>query len=451
MLKLTPTYTAHFNVSFFRIYIKKVSGCPPQPRNKRPVKNFIKWLVHIERDTHASKLLVCSYPIVTIARNQQKEELRLFGVRIYRRPLPARYELKRLINLTLMGANHRELVKIDQNSTTRILYVMDSLEIVGGVETRLLSQFKYLSELGITPILLTEKNFFSPTFEYANFHLDFSGPNSEELLIELIRLSKATIVEFQLKSPRFLLNLNIPHLRAITRVGVCIHGNEEINHEKLRLLNYRMSSHIKIPNASIVTNWINPPSFSCSPNITSKKALFISRIDSEKLPTLRNFVDLCKHYGFSFDIAGSLDTYNKKLMDEIAQLALPDESMIGPIRTLDFLRDRGSEYTFVAGVGQVPLEVASHGLPAVVVPHRGDFTLSTVLTKDNFAFLREWNMVIRLCPDFEFLGNIDAFMKDCVSNNINKYLIKDLVIQECDIENALSKYLSIVIQNTQTR
>ena len=152
-----------------------------------------------------------------------------------------------------------------------------------------------------------------------------------------------------------------------------------------------------------------------------------------------------------FDIAGSLDTYNKKLMDEIAQLALPDESMIGPIRTLDFLRDRGSEYTFVAGVGQVPLEVASHGLPAVVVPHRGDFTLSTVLTKDNFAFLREWNMVIRLCPDFEFLGNIDAFMKDCVSNNINKYLIKDLVIQECDIENAMSKYLSIVIQNTQTR
>lgn len=244
-----------------------------------------------------------------IKKTKNGIECFLFNLRLFRSRLPLRYELKRLFNLQLMERNARAIQKMDDSNNRRILYVTTVLSI-GGVETRLASQFAFLKENGITPILLTERNDCPVLKDEINLFLDFSAPNAEELLITLIHDCKAEVVEFQLKSARFIESLDMDKLRMHARVGVCLHGTCKLSSSVQKKLDYFLSTALcrnfdREP--IVIKNWISAV-FLCteSVNLKSKKALFISRLDEEKFPTLANFVNLCHQYNLTPVIAGGV-------------------------------------------------------------------------------------------------------------------------------------------------
>lgn len=111
---------------------------------------------------------------------------------------------------------------------------------------------------------------------------------------------------------------------------------------------------------------------------------------------------------------------------------------------MKFLEKHGSEFRFIAGVGQVPLEAASFGLPAAVIPHKNDTKLATVLTEESFYFLRKWNFVIRQCPDDTCLGNFEEFMLACDNGNIDRFNVQHLVAKHCTVDEAMRVYLKQV-------
>ena len=418
------------------------------------IKRIIKKLFRREKNSRSLQFFIGNLLVFGIKRHPENEEIVVFGKRVLSRPLPKRYLLKNFINISMMKTNRSEISKINDNTQHRILYILDTLEKIGGVETRLASQLDYLSKHGITPMILTEYNRFAPTFRYVNFHLDYSAPNSEQMLIQLIQETKAVAIEFQLKPSAFFESIDKCRITSYTRLGVCIHSKIRMSPRKLDGVDYCFLSSIylkeKFSQAKCLPNWVNccgdpvPLPAGSSDNKRSV-SLFISRISSEKFPTLCNFVKLCRHYHLNFKIAGSIDKSDRKLNKRLAGLHISDDQFIGPIKTIDYLKKHAYEILLVAGVGQVPLEAAALGLPALVTPHIDRFDLSTVLTEDSFKFLRPWNMTIKQYHDAECLGNIDDFLKDFNIGKLEKYNIQHCISKYCNIENSMKYYQKIAV------
>ena len=354
------------------------------------------------------------------------------------------FSCRKIVN-SLLTSIRRERER--EREHARILYVVNSLEHVGGVETRLRDQFEYLAAHGIMPIVLCERNACPSMFRYPLLQMDYSAENAEELLYELVALSGADAVEFQLKSPRLVNSVNLSGLKQIARVGACIHGETDVFPRQLLQTDYYFGTAPRavLPKeALIIRNWIKMPRRTVSPSPESRKALFVSRIDNEKFPTVKNFVSLCRACGFSFSIAGSIKSGDEVLHRKLQSLHLPPDALAGPIETHAFLSAHGGEYAFVAGVGQVPLEAAAFGIPGMVIPHKDNWRLATVLTEENFSFLREWNMVIKVCPDSDLLGNVETFLEDRTRGDMKKYDLRELVRKNCSIDAAMAVYLDAV-------
>lgn len=403
-------------------------------------------LLTIERTSLSWRLLISSLPIFSVERNQKGVDYFFLNRRFLRCRLPLRYELKRQLNIQLMEKNTRSIRKLEGDRNRRILYVTTTLSM-GGVETRLTSQFAFLKEEGITPILLTERNDCPALMDEVNLSLDFTAPNAEELLIELIHECKADAVEFQLKSPRFIESLDLDKLQRHARVGVCLHGKVGLSPHIQKQLDYFLAilSYRNLARKpAVIRNWIRTNTEQARPvNTQSNQALFVSRLDKEKFPTLANFVKLCREYNLTPIIAGGGE-FSLKFVRLIRTLNLPDSAFIGSIDTIRFLQQHGSEFLFIAGVGQVPLEAASLGLPAMVVPHKEDAKLATVLTDESFHYLRDWNFVIRQCPNHECLGNFNEFLRACKEGDVEKFNARLLVEEYCGIEGAMHEYLRLV-------
>ena len=254
-----------------------------------------------------------------------------------------------------------------------------------------------------------------------------------------------------MKSPKFMEHLNLDLLKLSVRIGGCVHGPITVDLKKLNQLDYLLVSSEYIsrdyPGSAILKNWVVDQKTILKADPSSAKALLISRIDTEKFPNIKNFIRVCQQNQLDFEIAGSADHEHsdQKIKDFLLSLNVDEKSLIGPVRTLDYLKEHGSEYLFIAGVGQVPLEAASFGLPAMVVPHVDDPALSTVLTHESFKFLRPWNMTIKdKCPKDKCLGNLKAFFEDRKKGDFSRYDLRSEVLAECGIDKAMRNYLKLV-------
>ena len=193
-----------------------------------------------------------------------------------------------------------------------------------------------------------------------------------------------------------------------------IHSKLRAKAEVLGALNYRATSRVHHKLCEDVTDIPNVVGFSASYptyDANAAKALYVGRIDQDKLPTVRNFVAICTRYGFGFEIAGPISRGQKQVNAFISEL--PQEALLGTIDTRAFLQNQGGAYAFVGGVGQVPLEAAAANLPALVTPHLPDPGRAVFLTQENFAKLHEWNCVITEgnIPEELAPGNVEMFMQ----------------------------------------
>ena len=225
------------------------------------IKRIIKKLFRREKNSRSLQFFIGNLLVFGIKRHPENEEIFVFGKRVLSRPLPIRYLLKNFINLSIMKTNRSEISKFYDNTQHRILYILDTLEKIGGVETRLASQLDYLSKHGITPMILTEYNRIAPTFRYVNKQQNKTTPNKKQKHKQQKQETKAVAIEFQLKPSAFFESIDKCRIKSCTRLGVCIHSKIRMSPRKLDGVDYSFLSSIylkeKFSQDKCLPNWVN--------------------------------------------------------------------------------------------------------------------------------------------------------------------------------------------------
>ena len=360
------------------------------------------------------------FPIAVKMRTRKYEELRIVlpsffkkdSFRLVKYRLPRSFAEADDFNDRSNVVNCFEIQKI-KNNFPRVLYILDDLIYTGGVERRLELQFDWMIRHGIQPIVVAKSQGYAPLSRYPWLRFRQDGACSEEKLIDLICWTDAKVVEFNMKDSRFFQDVDLLHLRQYARIGCMIHGVLDVEQKQLDKLDYRCATR---EHANIFRNIAQIPNTVLFPekfpiyNPNSRRALYIGRMDHEKLDTVENFIQICKKFDFEYDIAGPVFS-SKKFRYLCERYKVKDSSWIGPVDARFFLQKRGGEYAFVAGVGQVPLESSAVNLPSLVVAHDSDPDRSVFITRDNLKNVIEENCVLRNVPTSLVPGNVDDFMK----------------------------------------
>lgn len=332
----------------------------------------------------------------------------------------------------------------------KILYIVDYLISSGGVETRLKKLFHYISKKGFKPIIMTSGfQEYKPLQEYINLRLDFYAENFNRLLFDIVEFEGIDIVEFQVKGIKYLKNIDFNRLRKICRTGLHIHGQVDINDIDFQCFDYAIRASSSWGNEIVrkiqhIPNWVQ---FVGGKWIFDKqdKALFISRLDTEKMPTLKSFINVCNSIGCRFDIAGNISSKNKEKVVRYLK-GLDNCNYLGEIDTKDFLDRNINEYLFVGGVGQVAIEAASYGIPFLVCTHLDDYNYSRFIAKRNFDRLVENNFVIninRWIPNDSY-ASVDYFRRCLSDNDFNEFNVLKQIKENISEEVVLPNYIKIL-------
>ncbi|EBN6863681.1 hypothetical protein DYJ33_28645, partial [Salmonella enterica] len=148
-----------------------------------------------------------------------------------------------------------------------------------------------------------------------------------------------------------------------------------------------------ITNATYILNWTEWPSFSWK-YTDQKRAILITRISKDKLPSIINFVKICNKYNIDYDIAGAFDNASD-IISSLVKDGLNKNAFLGYVDTIPFLKEHADKYLFVAGVGQAIMEGTSLGYPSLVTSFTDDYQDSSFITPDNIEYLKSENFVIR--------------------------------------------------------
>ena len=379
--------------------------------------------------------------------------------RLLKLPLPNSIKKLNKYNDDQKLINDEKIEVIKNKDCDKIIFIADKLAEKGGVETRLFKLFKALREkFNTEPVLICSQNSHKGLQGFCNIFLNFNAPNSFEYLLEFVKKVCPKSVEFQFKNPKIYLNLgrSFLDLKNICIVGCCIHSVLDCNAFELDEFDYQIvvSNRLRrqFKNAFVIENWVQvcanadrgattlhlPPSL----NDANGRALFISRIDKEKYPTLKNFVEICKYFKLSFDIAGPIILDKKTFLKKLKQLKVNERSFIGPIDTDTFIQSNKQKYLFIAGVGQVVLEAAAAGVPALVLTHLSNPFKSRFLTDDNFECLLSNNFTVK--DEDSVDGNLDYFMKAINSGEFDKFICKKYIFLKCSEDVQLSKYINLI-------
>lgn len=372
---------------------------------------------------------------------------------LYSRRLPLRYATAAIRNDSCDASNLYEISRLPPNKQ-RVLFVIDSLALTGGVERRLLLQFEWLERHGICPIIVSKEQLCPALKKYPRLRLFGDAPNAEEKLVEFIRWTGAVTVEFNMKSATFFNGIDLTLLKQFVRIGCMIHSKVRADPEQLAKLDYRCCSvrYNTYQNVEKIPNVVRFPEKYPVYDSKSRRALYIGRIDSEKLPTLKAFICICQLYSYKFDIAGPINWKQKDVALFLRKI--DPASFLGVINTPHFLAEKGGQYAFVGGVGQVPLEAAAANLPTLVTSHLEDPRTSLFLTDDTIEVLLDRNCVVKTL-DFSLKEtNIDAFFKAKSTAELNPseadQQLKHFRMRETlkllrDEEHVWNRYLHLLI------
>ena len=346
-----------------------------------------------------------------------------------------------------------EISQIKRNGKNIYLYVVTDLSKTGGVERRLSLLFSWLEKKGIQPVIVCEENNYKPFAHIPTIKIKFETPNIDTIILEIVERTQASILEFQLKCPRLLHSVNIDSLKQKTKVGCMIHGIVDGDQSIFDKLDYRATSTQHANNYhgfTTIPNVVEFPNHCPDFHLESKKALYIGRIDNEKLPTIINFVKLCKQNNVEFMIAGPI---SRQKQTNALISKLPVDTCIGPINTRSFLTEQGSNFLFIGGVGQVPLEAAAANIPSLVTPHSSDLNRSTFLTAENLSSIRDWNCVIKddkipkeIAPgnSSDFFNSLQEARKSKSLTPIQKFRIRSTLEEQLSEDVVWGKYLELV-------
>lgn len=388
--------------------------------------------------------------VMRIIRESEYEVTTILGFSIKKEVPPPDYQSES--NEILHERNKSELKRYDSLGGRRILFVVQTLESVGGVETRLLKLFKFLESQGWAPALVTEKNNFEALQEYPNFYLNMREVNASQCFYSLVQLIKPNVIEFQLKEPNFFHDVDIQNLKSLCRVGVCLHGQVRASQSQLDEADYRILSNLgiiygkyKYDNFTIIPNFIDFKSQITWKYSGQKRALLITRISKDKYPSIVSFVRICQAYQVPFEIAGDLTQLSSKKIAQKLQREYPNISFIGAIDTMKYLQEKLNEFLFIGGVGQVAIEAGTFGIPVLIPTHWKDYKKSIFMNKKTVHFLQKWNFVLRVCPKLNSNeGKISDFFEKYELQSFDDYNVIDELKSLCDQDKLLNQYLKLL-------
>lgn len=371
------------------------------------------------------------------------------GIPLFARRLPQKFRDAEKLNEQWAAGNSEVLRHLSKDRPI-ILYVLDALIETGGVERRFAMQFDWLMRHGIQPVLLIEEQGYEPLRKYPCIRLMQSAPNAAKTLLEIVRQIRPLAVEFNMKGAKFFHDADLDELKKYTRVGAMLHGKVDAAQERLDRADYRCSVRLhEMPyrHLDFVPNVVRFPTDIPAYRPEAKKALYIGRIDEEKLPTVKSFVEVCRRYGMDYEIAGFVhDVFSVKRWAK----SQAEGVLIGVINTREHLREHGHDYAFIGGVGQVVLEACASNLPCLVATHQTDPMRSAFVTKENLERLLEWNCVLRACPEEVVAGNVKSFFnarKRALSGEeraLDDYFVRGRLMELRSEDEVWTKYLRLV-------
>lgn len=218
---------------------------------------------------------------------------------------------KKIMNNLLISKELFDFVK-ENRSKKIILFIVEELAITGGVEVRLSRYVKKFQELGWKCVLIVDKNDSDISFDLS-FQMGFYFKNFSSSLLKLIKKINPSLTEFHFKGADYLSSLDIRKMQTITKVGGCIHGIVDLDVRKIKSMDYSIVSNYgiihknpELESCCVIKNSIECMQ-SCWKYRKQKKAIMITRVSSDKWPTIENFIKLCRKFGYRFEIAGYID------------------------------------------------------------------------------------------------------------------------------------------------
>ena len=325
-----------------------------------------------------------------------------------------------------------------ENCGRRVLFVVRSLESAGGIETRLNKFASALLDRGILPCFLVMYHEYAPLKAYPAFRLSMDAPDFQTDLEKLIVTAGISAVEFQIRWESFLEKFDWPRLRKICRTGCTVHEAHDFPWSIITSMDYsvfvREKNLDKVSNGHLVLNGADR----IEPDWTyeeQKKAVFISRLTEEKLPTLLSFCDFCRKNSLHGEIAAPLHAEALRIKDMVhGRYGQEAFTFLGEVATVPFLKEHGREYLFCAGVGQVIAESIALGMPALVCSHLGS-EHSTFLSEENFSRLHTKNFVIATPGDIPLTQDISF---------VRRWKVPESMLARISFRYQFEKWLNIV-------
>ena len=391
-----------------------------------------------------------------------KYDYRLFGISIFKITRHIGYDRVALFSLLTfkikknnkinpVANNDAALRTISESASKKIVFVIRDLQATGGVESRLQTLSKYIKKFNYLPIFITQSNDHCQLTREVNLYCNLSLPQSADNLCQLLSIVKPDVVEFQFKSTKLFHDLGDSFFESDFLTGICIHEEVDFEASKVNKVDYVIASTERrclaaIDNYRIIPNWISFPALPIWSYKNQEKALIVSRLSKDKLPTIVNFVDLCNFMGVTYEIAGNFkDEVSAGIVDFLIKQGVAVSAFIGEIETLKFLKNNTDKYLFIAGVGQVAIEASSVGYPFAVTPHHGGYENTIFLEEKNTDALLETNFTIKD-------GSLSAHRNKerCPCKKASRYSIFKKMNEYCG-EHVLENYMRIINTTPQRK
>lgn len=339
--------------------------------------------------------------------------------------------------------------------TCRILFASNLFAPIGGIETRLLNLAYSLHKKGKKCVFVAGEVRNKEIERWPSIELPYRFPDYGIALLLLVALLRPGAIEFQSAGSNKIPTIIIFLLRRITRVGFCIHGDyvnpaeiKRVDPDFLFAISRRLINRYSIllePINIRILEHVFPSAEHVSKRRCCDTALIISRLDREKQDSIRSAIEIAAENGLKIVLAGEA-VFNRGG----AETLFPDGMsthvhFVGNIITNQYLREHGSNYALVFGVGQAAIEAALTGIPVVIPSHLGA-KHSRFVTRENFTVLADHNWTIKeQAVALEIRPNLKNYLPDIIAGRtIPQLNVIDLMETRYSEDRALDTYKEVL-------
>lgn len=322
----------------------------------------------------------------------------------------------------------------------RILFINHRLDIIGGIETRWIDEFRYLNKHNYQVYLFVPfkrcnhdivklyslKNLITTNVTKVEIASEFVKLVNE--IINTIRTNQIDVISIHM--------LDMFSCAAVMAAQIChtpvistIHGTPDIYRkpihrllcqqliDKSLSLSISVSQHLKSiyqTQAScnvVIPNLINLESYKIQHTDTKPAWLMINRISPEKYPSILRFLQAADASQIpSVHIVGGGKQHKLRKLIKKLDIKL-QVSFLGEVQDMGLLIP---QYLGIAGMGRAVIEGLACQKPVCVMSPEGD--LIGLVTRDNFEALKNYN----------FIGKTLAPIDNSIfSNQLNAHTVED--------------------------